>query len=358
MKILFYFGHPAQYLFMKNALKILKSNGNICDVLIKTKDILEALLVENKEEYINILPEGRSSGTLGSIIGLIRRDIRLFRFVKDKQYDIFIGTDPSLAHVGFIKRKPVITVLEDDIHIIPKLARITFPFSTHILTPSSCITGKYEYKSIHYQGYMKLSYLHPNRFKKTRSFLKKPYFLIRRSKLDAHHDSNISGLTDMLIFNVIALLKNVGDVYISFEGNLSESLKNYKLHINPSQMHQVLANASLLISDSQSMSMEASMLGVPSIRYSDFAGRIGVLEELEHKYGLTFGIPANNPDRMLAKIRELLAFENLEAEFSIRRERMLADKIDVTSFLVWFIENYPGSISTIKLNPSFQNQFR
>ena len=39
------------------------------------------------------------------------------------------------------------------------------------------------------------------------------------------------------------------------------------------------------------MAVEAAMLGTPSLRFNDFAGKIGVLEELEHKYELTFAIP-------------------------------------------------------------------
>ena len=30
---------------------------------------------------------------------------------------------------------------------------------------------------------------------------------------------------------------------------------------------------------------------------------------------------------------------------------MLEDKIDVTAFIVWFIENYPGSVKIMKDNP-------
>jgi len=32
---------------------------------------------------------------------------------------------------------------------------------------------------------------------------------------------------------------------------------------------------------------------------------------------------------------------------------MLADKINVAAFLVWFVENYPKSIRVMKENPNF-----
>lgn len=359
MRILFYFGHPAQYLFLKNPISILKEKGVICDIVIKSKDVLEKLLIENKESYINILPEGRISNKIGILVGLIKRDARLFNLVSGKCYDLFIGTDPSLAHIGFLKRIPIITVLEDDIQIISKLAKLTYPFTSTILTPKECQTGKFETKTIHYEGYMKLSYLHPNRFEKKPPKIKHPYILIRVSKLDAHHDSGISGLNPKIITKIIQVLhKNYGDVYVSSEGQLDEFFIPYELHVKPSDMQQILANARMLISDSQSMSVEAAMLGIPSIRYSDFAGKISVLEELEHHYGLTYGIPANSPKKLFEKIDELISLPDLVEEFQNRRQRMLADKIDVSAFLVWFIENYPQSVKTMKENPDYQFNFK
>jgi len=37
---------------------------------------------------------------------------------------------------------------------------------------------------------------------------------------------------------------------------------------------------------------------------------------------------------------------------------MLADKINVTSFLTWFIDNYPESKKIMKENPDYQYKFR
>ena len=37
---------------------------------------------------------------------------------------------------------------------------------------------------------------------------------------------------------------------------------------------------------------------------------------------------------------------------------MLADKIDITSFMVWFIENYPNSSDIMKKNPEYQYNFK
>ena len=100
------------------------------------------------------------------------------------------------------------------------------------------------------------------------------------------------------------------------------------------------------------------MLGVPSIRFSDLAGKIGVLEELEHKYELTYGIKTNNPKGLFLKLDELISIKNCREIFEERRQTMLRDSIDVTAFFVWLIENYPESVGIMKENPDYQYRFR
>jgi len=114
----------------------------------------------------------------------------------------------------------------------------------------------------------------------------------------------------------------------------------------------------MIISDSQSMSVEAAMLGVPSIRFNSFVGKIGVLNELEQVYGLTFGIKPENPEELFNKLDELINQPNLKLDFATRRQKMLSDKIDVTAFFVWFIENYPESAAIMKNNPDYQLRFK
>jgi hypothetical protein len=47
---------------------------------------------------------------------------------------------------------------------------------------------------------------------------------------------------------------------------------------------------------------------------------------------------------MLEKVKELLSDENLHYGWQRRRERMLAEKVDLTAWMVDFIENYPESL--------------
>lgn len=363
-RILIYLGHPAQYHFLKNAIFLLKNKGCKIKILIKTKDILEQLLNEDGVDYINIQSTPRGKGRLSILLASFKRTLAVIKEARRFKADVLVGTDSSVAQAAFFLMKKSITVLEDDYDVIRNLARLTFPFTSCILVPKECSAGPYDKKRVSYNGYMKLAYLHPSYFTPDMTIVNEygisgKYILIRLAQLSAHHDDNIQGLNENLVENIIKRTEEVGyKVYITFESEIYERFSQYKLKIRFNDIHHILANADFLISDSQSMSMEAAMLGVPSLRFNDFAGRISVLEELEHKYGLTYDIPTDNPTKLINKLKEFLSNSNLKDDFVSRRKKMLADKINVTAFLTWFIENFPESKRIMKENPDYQNKFK
>ena len=156
------------------------------------------------------------------------------------------------------------------------------------------------------------------------------------------------------------MLSPHGQVLITSERELEPQLEPYRIKINPIDIHHVMSFATLYIGDSQSMAVEASMLGVPALRFNDFVGKkkIGVMEELEHVYGLTYGISSHEPQQLYDKIQELIETPNLREEFQSRRKCMLDEKIDVAAFLTWFLENYPQSAVQYDESDEFWTQFK
>jgi uncharacterized protein len=364
MKIIIYLGHPAQFHFSKNIILKLQNDGHQVKILLKTKDILEDLVKNSGFDYENIQKRSRSNNRFSILFASLNRTIQLWKIARKYHPDLLMGTDSSIAQAGFLLNLPTLTTLEDDYDVIEKLAKLTFPLTTSILVPDVCNVGRWKEKKISYQGYMKLAYLHPNHFKPDREIVNKyirteNYCLIRLAQLTAHHDSGIKGLNENLIKNIINVIEIQGfKVYISSEADLKECFSAYQLKINHTDIHHVLAYATLLISDSQSMSVEAAMLGIPSIRFSDFAGRISVLEELEHKYHLTFGVSTSQPQKLLEMLEKLISTKDNKNIFQERQQLMLSDKIDVTAFFVWFIENYPESAKIMKQDPDYQFNFK
>jgi predicted glycosyltransferase len=345
MNILILISHPAQFLFFKNTIINLKKKNHNIYILIKTKDILSDLLDELGWEYFNIQEKVRKQNKISIILSLLKRDAKILKFVFNNNVDIMLGTDASIAHVGKILNIPTVTTLEDDYDVIKHLAILTYPFTKVIFTPNVCDVGKWNHKKIGYNGYMKLAYLHPDYFvpdySKVYSSIKEPYFLLRLSGLNAHHDFGIQGVSDNLLLEIINRLEKKGKVYISSEKKLKPEFEKYRLVISASDIHHFLSFSSIFICDSQSMAVEASILGIPNIRISSFKNRISVLEELENKYNLTFGFHPNENKNILNKIDELINDSDVKKRFSENRKEMLSEKIDVTKYLTEFIEDYP-----------------
>lgn len=345
MTILIYLSHPAQFHFFKFIISALERQQFKVLVVIKTKDVLEELVQEQGWNYRNIQPVPRKSGAVAIFWAMLQRSWRIRRMVKREKVDLLIGTDASIAHAAFWSMKKSITTLEDDYQVIKHLARLTFPFTTVIVVPACCDVGRWTSKKVGYQGYMKLAYLHPAYFRPSQEVLVKndlntDYVLIRLASLTAHHDKGIGGLTENLVEQLIGIIQCRGvRVCISSESPLPAKFAPFRLVMKANDMHHILAGARLLVSDSQSMSVEAAVLGVPSIRFSDFVGRISVLEELEHRYQLTFGVPTDKPDMLLETTEEVLKEADSRAVFQLRRERLLHDKIDVTAFMTDFIRS-------------------
>jgi predicted glycosyltransferase len=364
MRVLFYLGHPAHYHFFKNSIKKLLGRRHKILIIIKTKDILEDLLKNDDLNYINILPKGRRDNKISILFGLLKRDVKIGKILLNSKIDFMIGSEPSLSHNSKLFNIPSVITVEDDTHVIPYFAHLTYPFANEILAPHSCDLGRWNHKKISYQGFQKLAYLHPKYFKPQKKIAenmnrgKKKYFLLRISKLSAHHDFGVKGISNKVLEKILNMLKKHGNVFISSERKLRPEFERYRININVSDIHHIIYYAEMLIGDSQSMSVEAAMLGTPSLRFSDFSGKIGILEELEHKYGLTYGIKSSQPEKLYNKTYSLLNFPNLKKEFRRRCNKMIQDKIDVTAFMVWFIENYPDSSDLVKRDPNYQYRFR
>jgi len=360
MKYLFHLGHPAHFHLFKNVIANLKAKGNDVFILIKKKDVLEDLLEESGLEFQNILPDGRKDSFLSIGLGLLKQDWSVFKFCMKHRPNLMIGSSTSIAHVGKLLGIPSLVLGEDDTDIVPIFAKLTYPFTTTIMSPRICNNGKWDKQSIKYEGYHELAYLHPNNFHPDKTIAEKyvdtsgPYFLVRFAKLDAHHDVGISGINDKIALRIIKLLEKSGKVYITSERKFNNELEPYRLNIKPIDIHHVMAYASLYIGDSQTMAAEAGVLGIPFIRFNDFVGKIGYLRELEDTYKLGFGIRSKEEAQLFETINQFLEQKNTKEEWQKKKKAMLSDKIDVAKFITEFIENYPESVKKYQELPGFK----
>lgn len=390
MNILVQLSHPAHFHLYKNAIRNWKKDGHQVFVLIKTKDILETLLQNAGIDYYNILPVAHRGSKLGILWDMIVRDWRIMRFSSKHKIDLLTGSTPEVAQVAKLTGRYSVNTGEDDADVISMFIKIAKPFIQGYLAPAVCEMGAVEHKTSHYPGYHELAYLHPNHFEADKEKVEKygidtskPFFILRFASLNAHHDDGIKGINTEVAQNLINILSPHGQIYITSERPLEPQFEQYRIRINPLDMHDVMAFASLYIGDSQTMAAEAGVLGVPFVRFNDFVGRIGYLRELEDVYQLGYGIhastlTADSPirradgseqpsgvDALYETVRTLVAMpaEERQALYAQRRQTMLAEKIDCAKFLTWFIENYSTSAEQTKIanatsDTTFWSQFK
>lgn len=338
-RFLFYMGHPAHYHNFKNAIRLLLQNGNVVKVVARGKDVLFDLLADEEWDTIKFAPR-KTTGKAGLVLAILKREVAMLKIVSRFKPDLLIGTDLVITHIGTLLKIPSVVVNEDDSTAVPLMAKYAFPYATAILAPNCCDQHPANTKKIGYEGYHELAYLHPDYFTPNLKELPevfqqhKRFFLLRFASLHAHHDAGRKGISDDIALRIIEILEPHGRVYITSERPFAERLEPYRIAIQPSQIHQVMAHADMYIGDSQTMAAEAAVLGVPSIRFNDFVGELSYLEELEIKYHLTKGIPTDHTAELLATIGDWVHNKDLKDEWGRRRNAMLHHTVSVTPFWV------------------------
>ena len=286
-----------------------------------------------------------SKSFTGKLLYFPKANTLLYKKAKEFNPDLFLSfSSPYAAQVSSLFRKPHIA-LDDTEHA--RLGRWLYrPFTNIVLSPA-CYKGTASKKQNLFNGYLELCYLHPNRFQPDSTILKQAglkrdesFVLLRFVSWQATHDAGHSGVSPENKRKAVEAFSKHARVLISSEEELPEDLKPYQVSIPPHRMHDLLSYSSLFFGESATMASEAAMLGVPAI-YLDDEGR-GYTDELEKNYGLVFNFTESVQDqgKSIQKGIELLQMENREDFFRKKREKMLSEKIDVTEYLIDFVEQF------------------
>ncbi|KQC11980.1 MAG: hypothetical protein APR54_10240 [Candidatus Cloacimonas sp. SDB] len=358
MKICIDIGHPGHVHFFKNFIWKMKEKGHDILVTASVKEVTLDLLDAYHIEYT--ISCRRYSG-FKQAYELVHRDIQLYKIAKKFKPDILMGINNTIAaHVSKLTNSKSI-IFTDTEHA--KIANaITFPFSDVICTPN-CYRDSIGPKQIHYNGYHEIAYLHPNHFTPNPAVLTEldlteddPFIIVRFVSWEASHDVGQHGLCDKV--GLVKALEQYGRVLITSERALPPELQPYQIGVSPEKIHDLMYYATLLYGESATMASECAVLGTHAI-FCDFAGR-GYTDEEERKYDLVynFKLDESSQKKSIEMAVMLLQDPDLKEKGREKQKHLLKDKIDVTAFMVWFIENYPESVAKIKRNPDLQEQFK
>jgi predicted glycosyltransferase len=346
MKILIDISHSPDVYFFRHAIGEWQKRGHEICIAARDQDIIFDLLEAHKLPYLSMGKAGR--GLIGLAWELVRHESRVWQVMRSFQPDIvleFGGT--FVVHAAFLTRTPSIMFTDTEHAIIAN--SITFPFASVICTPS-CFRLDLGAKQVRFDGFKELAYLHPRYFEPNVSVLSKlglspgePYTLIRLVYWGSAHDLGQRGFDVHELREFIAQLSKHGRVFLSFEDEdaVPPDLEPFRLHFAPEKIHHLMAFARLYVGEGATMATEAGLLGTPSIYVSSLVGTMGNFDELMNKYKLVYAF--RKPQEAMELAMTLLRNGNAKQEWQVRRDRLLRDKIDVTQFMVEFVENYPDS---------------
>ncbi|MFH0861091.1 MAG: DUF354 domain-containing protein [Candidatus Altiarchaeota archaeon] len=339
MKILVDIGHPAHVHYFKNFIWLMQKKGHEFLFTARERPNVFDLLRAYNFEYVS---RGKgASNLLGKIAYIPKADFLIYKTAKKFKADRFMSfSSMYAAQASKMLGKPCITF--DDTEHSTLEHRLYAPFSDIICTPT-CFRKDFGQKHVRFNGYMELCYLHPRYFKPNPAVLEEvnldqedKFFILRFVSWKAGHDVGQKGFSVEAKLKLIKEMEKHGRVLISSEEQLSKDLEKYRAPITPEKMHDLLYYATMFVGEGATMASESAVLGTPSIYVNTL--NLSYLEEQEERYGLTYNFSEATP--ALEKIIELLKNNNLKGEWQKRREKLIKEKIDVTEWMVEFVENF------------------
>lgn len=341
MKYLFFTNTPAQAHQYRHAAKKLGERGH--DVLVLARDYgcTKALL-----EYHDVPYElyGECGTVKFSLVQeLPKHYYRLARLARKFDPDCIFGRGSYAALAGAVTGAPVVLVDDSEgTHLDHALSSL----STDVfLTPHTF--GK-DLGENHYEfrGFKELAYLHPDTYEPSTDIRERlgvesdePYVVLRLNAFGSHHDVGQAGFTPERRIELVEALSEYATVFVSDEGGdmAIEQTAARPFDLHPALLHDALAEADLLVADTQTMVTEAALLGTPAIRSNSFVGDddMGNFVDLE-QHGLIYNL--REFDAVLETATELLETD-AKAEWPAKRDDYLADKVNLTEVILDVAEN-------------------
>ena len=364
MNIAIFTNTPAQVNFYKNIASILEKKGHT--IVFIARDYGETLeLMNGLGLKFFVYCKAREN----KIMKILNLPIDIFKaqdFLKINKPTMLLDFGGPETYSAFLLRRPSIVFSDSEPHINLSYLiqyKMFMPLANSIITTKS-FTDDLGKKHIKVDSFKEMAYLHPRYFKPDENIFNllkieknEDFVIIRFNAFDAVHDSGIGSFSLDEKRRLIYELEKYSRIFISAEKKVPKEFEKYLIKIPKQKIHDCLYFAKMLVTDTQTMATEAGILGTPVIRCNSFVGKNDMSNfiELEHKYKLIFNY--RNQDDAIKKAIDLIQNSDIKKEWNKKKQKLLRDKIDITSFMVWYIENYPESFKQIKDNPDIQYKF-
>ena len=338
MNFLFDIGHPGHVHLLHGLAEELGRRGHTLHYSVRDIPVAKRLMVHyGMTPWIDL--GGKRDSLVGKARTVLSQDFQLLRYVLQNHIDMGFSSGLVLSHVSRFTGMKSVMFDDDDDAAEPLVTKFGHPFTDVVFTPD-CIRRKTKH-AVYYAGTHELAYLHPNRFTPDPIVLQhagiqegERFFIMRFVALKGHHDVGQQGLSLEQKKALVELLKPHGRVIITSERAVEPEFEPYRLPVPPDEIHSLMAYSSLFLGDSQTMTSEAAVLGVPALKCNTFAGRLSVPNMLERRFNLCYAYLPAQFGEMYRHVEQLLARDpaELKNEWQAKRQQMLSAMIDPTEF--------------------------
>ncbi|QLK25814.1 DUF354 domain-containing protein [Natrinema zhouii] len=334
MRVIVTIQHPGHVHFFKHAIRELQSKGHELHVFARENEVTVELLERAEIDHEVLAGESNSLLSLAAVQATY--ETRLLRRARRIEPDVITAIGGvAAAHVAsVVGAKSVVFYDTEHATIITKLA---YPFADVVCTPE-CYQGDIGSKQLTYPGYHELAYLHPDRFEPDPAVLEdaglepeETLVVMRLSSWDSSHDVGQGGFDNPV--DVVERLEDTGaTVLLTSEVDLPAELESRRYTMAPDRMHDLLAYADCFVGEGATMAAEAAVLGTPAVYVNSLA--LGYVTELDDEYGLVFSYNGENRHARSLERAISIVEEDDRSTWQRRRDRLLADRIDVTDVIV------------------------
>jgi predicted glycosyltransferase len=345
-KVFFDLNHPADFHFFKHLITWMHSKGYVIKIVARDKECLHMLLDDAGISYTS---RGSGKHTLAgkyvyAIWILFLLLVELIRFRPS------IAMSLSSPYLAVLTRLlGIICITYDDTDDNPRLLPLIRK-TRYLLSPST-YPHKFHKGHFHLPTLKELAYLHPEQFKLDTN---QAGVFFRITRTDSIHHSSASVLNEETVLKKMHQLSQKYPIVLSSEKDLDFG-DDKSIHLaDPLLIHRDLANCKLFWGNSATMAAEAVVLGIPAIYVS--AEKFAYIHELED-YGLLFHYHPDDLHGSLEKLDSILAGNPPISQFKKAHALLLRDKIDMTTFMIWFIETLPESASILEKDEAYARKF-
>ncbi|WP_248516626.1 DUF354 domain-containing protein [Salinarchaeum laminariae] len=340
MRVHFDVTHPAHVHLFRHAIQSLAAGEHAVGVTAREKEVTTQLLDAYGIDHEVLSRKRAPAWTLAPEWGL--RTLKTVDYVRRFEPDVIVSQlNPAAVGAARLTRTP--NLVFHDSETAGTLADVLAPLSTAVYSPTGVQQDLGE-NHHNYHGFHELAYLHPTLFETDTDLLAEhgvdpdePYSVLRFVSMGAYHDVGEAGLSPAQKRRVATELAEHGPVYVSSEDDPPADLPGEPVPVPPEAIHHLLAEASVFLGDSDTMAIEAAVLGTPSVRVDSFGDGdvLGCFHELE-RFDLVHS--TTDGDEAIDRAIELATDPAARDRWDRQRRALLEETVDVSEYMLDQIE--------------------